>query len=171
MNRKSALGYGVELVVYDFDGVMTDNKVILREDGTESVIVNRSDGLAVSLIKRMGISQLILTTEKNKVVCKRAKKLGIPLLQGVTDKKRALLDYCAGKDVSINKVVYVGNDINDLDAMLCAGYPVCPIDAAEEIKKISRIILSVTGGNGVVRELLRYIEKPLMPNEQESEKK
>jgi Low specificity phosphatase (HAD superfamily) len=158
VNRKYAMLHNAELIVYDFDGVMTDNKVILREDGTESVVVNRSDGLAVSIIKVSGISQLILTTEKNKVVDKRAKKLGIPLIQGVSDKKRALLDYCVKNNVLLSRVVYVGNDINDLDAMLSVGYPVCPMDAAAEIKKISVIIISATGGNGVVRELLRYID-------------
>lgn len=171
MNSKFVIGQGVELVIYDFDGVMTDNKVILREDGTESVIVSRSDGLAVSLIKRMGISQLILTTERNKVVYKRAKKLGIPLIQGVIDKKKALMDYCRKNDISKSKVIYVGNDINDLEAMLCVGHPICPMDAAEEIKEISKIILPVTGGNGVVRELLRYVEKRSMLNEKKRENK
>ena len=85
---------GVKLIVYDFDGVMTDNKVILSEDGLESVIVNRSDGLAVSRLKSCGIPQVILSTEKNKVVAKRAQKLGIPLIQGVSDKSESLRRYC-----------------------------------------------------------------------------
>ncbi len=170
MNSKFTIGQDLELVVYDFDGVMTDNKVVLQEDGTESVIVNRSDGLAVSLIKGMGIRQMIITSEINKVVEKRANKLDIPLIQGILDKKEALMEHCERNSISMDKVIYVGNDINDLEAMLCVGYPICPLNAVEEIKEISKIVLPVTGGNGVVRELLRYIKKLSVIKEQSREK-
>lgn len=149
---------GVQLLVYDFDGVMTDNKVILREDGLESVIVNRSDGLAVSRLKSCGIPQVILSTDKNKVAAKRAQKLDIPIIQGVSDKRESLKKYCCKNNVSLKDVVYVGNDLNDLEAMKSVGYPICPSDACKEVRAISRIILSAVGGDGVVRELLDYIK-------------
>lgn len=151
----------VSLIVYDFDGVMTDNKVILREDGIESVIVNRSDGLAVEIIKKMGIQQLILSKEKNKVVISRAKKLNIPVLHGINNKKDILNQFCNMHSIDLKKVVYVGNDINDIDAMSIVGFPVCPLDAYEEIKNISKIVLGVSGGNGVVRDLLKYIKQDI----------
>ena len=78
----------IDLIVYDFDGVMTDNSVIVNEDGIESVIVNRSDGLAVGILKSLCITQLILSKESNKIVSTRAAKLEIQVLQGVNDKKR-----------------------------------------------------------------------------------
>ena len=84
----------IKLIVYDFDGVMTDNRVIVREDGIESVIVSRADGMGVGIIMEMGIPQVILSSETNRIVSFRAKKLGIPVLQGVDDKKTALLNYC-----------------------------------------------------------------------------
>lgn len=149
----------IELIVYDFDGVMTDNKVILREDGLESVVVNRADGLAIGMIKEMGIKQLILSKEKNRVVEVRANKLKIPFLRGVDNKKEVLIDYCKKKDIDFKSVVYIGNDINDLEVMKMVGYPICPSDAYEEIKKFSKIILNVPGGAGVVRDFIKYIEK------------
>lgn len=149
----------ISLIAYDFDGVMTDNKVILREDGLESVVVNRSDGLAIGIIKGLGIMQLIISKEKNKVVVQRAKKLKIPVLHGIDDKKTALEDYCKKYSIHLDAVIYVGNDINDIDVMKAVGYPMCPADAYDEVKAISKYIIPVNGGNGVIRNLLNYIFK------------
>jgi N-acylneuraminate cytidylyltransferase len=148
----------IELIVYDFDGVMTNNTVLVREDGLESVTVSRADGLATGMIKKKGIPQIILTMEKNKVVEARAKKLDLPILKGVDDKKTALKSYCKEHKILLKNVVYVGNDINDLDVMKTVGYPVCPSDANVEIKKISSIILTTPGGSGVIREFVGLIE-------------
>jgi YrbI family 3-deoxy-D-manno-octulosonate 8-phosphate phosphatase len=145
------------LIIYDFDGVMTDNRVILREDGLESVIVNRSDGLAVEMIKDMGIRQMILSKEKNKVVETRAKKLDIPVLQGIDNKKEALVRYCLSEGINLQSVAYIGNDLNDLEVMKVVGFPACPSDACKEVKKISRVVFKAAGGAGVVRELLDHL--------------
>lgn len=147
----------IKLIVYDFDGVLTDNKVLLREDGVESVVVNRSDGLAIGMIKDMGIKQIILSKEKNKVVEVRANKLGIPVLKGIDNKKEALIGYCKGNGIPLESVVYIGNDINDVELMKIVGYPVCPSDAYEEVKKIVKIVLEASGGAGVVRDVLKYL--------------
>ena len=144
-------------IFYDFDGVMTDNTVLVDENGTESVRVNRSDGLAISELKKMGFSQAILSTEKNQVVSMRANKLGIPCMQGLEDKKSALLDYCTESGINPELCVFVGNDINDLEVMNLVGYPICPSDAHSKIISISRIVLNTKGGNGVIRELLDLI--------------
>lgn len=149
----------IKLIIYDFDGVMTDNRVILREDGLESVIVNRSDGLAIEIIKNIGIKQIIITKEKNKVVDARAKKLGIPLIKGINNKKQVLENYCKKNNIFLKSVVYIGNDINDLEAMRAVGHPLCPSDAYEEVKNISKIILDAQGGAGVIRDLLRFIKQ------------
>lgn len=150
----------IDLIVYDFDGVMTDNKVILREDGLESVVVNRSDGLAIEIIKKeMGIKQIILTKEKNRVVEVRAKKLGIPVIKGIDDKKEILVSYCAENKIHLDSVVYIGNDLNDLEVMTVVGFPLCPSDACRDIKNISKVVMDVRGGDGVVREFLNYIKQ------------
>ena len=142
---------------YDFDGVMTDNTVIMDEHGIESVRVNRSDGLAISELKKMGFVQAILSSEKNNVVSMRAEKLGIPCMQGLEDKKSAFLNYCTESGINPEFCVFVGNDINDFEVMNSVGYPVCPSDAHSKIISISRIVLTTNGGNGVIRELLDLI--------------
>jgi N-acylneuraminate cytidylyltransferase len=147
----------VRLIVYDFDGVLTDNKVIVSEDGVESVVANRADGLAIGILKDRGIAQVIISKERNNVVEARAKKLGIDVIKGVDDKHSVLAQYCRERDIPLEKTLYVGNDINDEDAMRSVGYPVCPSDAADEIKAISALVLQTSGGDGVVRELLKYI--------------
>ena len=147
----------IELIVYDFDGVMTDNKVFVDQFGNESVQVNRADGLGVSKIKDMGIHQIIISTETNPVVSKRAEKLGIPCLQGISDKAKELQSYCTANNVNLENVIYVGNDSNDEEAMQVVGWPLCPSDAHETIKNISKHVLTKRGGDGVVRELVDLI--------------
>ena len=153
MNKK------IKLIVYDFDGVMTDNKVYINQNGSEMVQVNRADGLGVAEIKKMGIKQIIISTEKNPVVSARANKLDVPCLQGVANKKYALTDYCQKNDIQILQVAYVGNDINDKDAMAIAGLSFCPADAHETIKEISDHVFKRNGGDGVIRELLDLIKE------------
>jgi len=145
------------LFFYDFDGVLTDNRVSVSEDGKESVSCNRSDGLAIRKIKEKGITQMIISTETNKVVTARAAKLGIPAIQGIKNKKDTLLEYCDKLSVSTGETLYIGNDVNDLEAMLTVGFPVCPKDAYPEIKKIAKLIIPVPGGYGVIRKLLDYL--------------
>ena len=149
--------FKLELIVYDFDGVMTNNKVYLSQNGNETVQVNRADGLGVSEIKILGIEQIIISTETNPVVTTRANKLGINCLQGVENKKEALKIYCKKNDLDLKNIAYVGNDINDKEAMEIVGYSFCPADAHGSIKKISNHILDTKGGNGVIRELLDFI--------------
>lgn len=81
---------GIDLIVYDFDGVMTDNLVIVFQDGTEAIIVNRADGLGIERFRALGIPQLVLRTETNPVVKARAKKLGLEVITSCKDKKYAL---------------------------------------------------------------------------------
>ena len=137
---------------------MTNNKVYVDQKGNEMVQVNRADGLGVAEIKKMGIKQIIISTEKNPVVSARANKLEIPCLQGVANKKYALTDYCQKNDIQILQVAYVGNDINDKDAMVIAGFSFCPADAHETIKEISYHVFKRNGGDGVIRELLDIIK-------------
>lgn len=159
LNKKLEIDVkNVRLIVYDFDGVLTDNRIFLDEKGIESVMLNRADGLAIEILKKLGVNQIILSTETNRVVEKRANKLGILALIGIENKKETLLAYCQENDIPVENVIYIGNDLNDLEAMKIVGYPVCPSDASIEIKNISKIILDSPGGAGVVRELTEYIK-------------
>jgi YrbI family 3-deoxy-D-manno-octulosonate 8-phosphate phosphatase len=150
----------IELIVYDFDGVMTDNTALLSEDGKESAVVNRGDGLGVKMIKdALGIKQVIISSEANPIVAFRGNKLGVDVLYNVKDKKAAMEKYCADNEISLKNALYIGNDINDYDAMQASGFRACPSDAEEEIIAISGMIFNAKGGRGVVRELYRALSK------------
>jgi len=156
-NSNSLRADEIQLLVFDFDGVMTDNKVLINEDGHEFVTVNRADGLGVSILKKKGIRMLLLSTEVNKVVAARAFKLGIPVLHGVEDKANILKKYCFENEIDIEKVIYVGNDINDFEVMKLVGKCISPSDAHVRILEIVDIVLKSAGGQGVVRELVDLI--------------
>ena len=143
----------IQLLVYDFDGVMTDSRVFVLPDGKEAVVCNRNDGLAVDIIRAKGIPQLILSTESNSIIQTRARKIGLPVINSAKDKKKCLIEHCRKHNVGPDKVVYVGNEINDLEVMKFVGCPVCPQDAHWRVKKIAKTILTKKGGEGVIREL------------------
>ena len=155
----------LSLIVYDFDGVMTDNKVYVDQNGNEMVQVNRADGLGIAKIKKLGINQIIISTEKNPVVSARASNLGIQCLQAINNKKNALINYCKTNKIDLKQVAYVGNDINDKEAMEITGITFCPADSHKNIKTISNHVLNTNGGNGVIRELYDFITMEDLENE------
>ncbi|MCF8297389.1 MAG: HAD hydrolase family protein [Saprospiraceae bacterium] len=147
----------IDLIVFDFDGVLTNNQVLVFADGREAVFVNRSDGLAITRLIKYGYRMIIISTETNNVVKARAEKLRIPVISGVEDKKQILIDYCNRNQFDLEKTIFVGNDINDREVMMTVGIPICPNDAYPIIKNISKVILKSNGGFGVVRELMDLI--------------
>lgn len=149
----------IELIVYDFDGVMTDNRVMVDQNGNESVMANRGDGYGVGMIRKLGVKQVILSTEVNPVVEMRAQKLNLEVIHGVSDKKQTLEKYCADRNISLDRVMYLGNDLNDIDAMKCVGIKGAPKDAEPEILESADWISEKSGGYGVVRELARLITR------------
>lgn len=150
----------IDLLVYDFDGVMTDNRVIVAQDGTEAVVANRADGLGVDRLRDLNIPQIILTTETNPVVKARAAKLRLEVIAGCQDKKSALITYCQQQGYELARVVYVGNDLNDLEVMKIVGFPVAPADAYPEVRKVARLVTRAKGGEGVIKELAEGIITP-----------
>jgi 3-deoxy-D-manno-octulosonate 8-phosphate phosphatase (KDO 8-P phosphatase) len=149
----------IALLVLDFDGVFTDNRVIVSADGGESVICNRADGLGISRLRERQIAVLVLSTETHPVVTVRVRKLGVEVLQGIADKAAALTAYCANKGISIQKVMYVGNDMNDYEVMKIVGFSAAPQDAHPEIRRIARYLIPKKGGEGVIRELAENLIK------------
>jgi len=157
LNNQPLTANAIDLIVYDFDGVMTDNRVLVHQDGSESVMANRADGLGVSIIKQLAIPQLILSTEKNPVVQARARKLNLELIQGCDNKRQALIDYCQEYNYNIERVAYIGNDINDLEAMGIVGYPIAPADAHDKIKQLAMMVTNAAGGYGVIKEFAEIL--------------
>ncbi len=147
----------IDLFVFDFDGVLTDNLVYLDQNGVESVSCSRADGLAFDVLRKLKKSVYILSTEKNTVVSSRAEKLGVPVLQGIKNKEEALRDLVSRQGYQLANILYVGNDINDYNSMLISGYSVCPADSHPRIKDIANFVLSTNGGKGIVRELLEDV--------------
>ena len=141
------------LVVFDFDGVMTDDHVWVDQDGRELVMASRSDGMGIGLLKEAGIEALILSKEPNPVVAARARKLKIPVLQGVDDKATVLQQTLSDKNLSPDQVIYVGNDINDLPCFPLVACAVAPADAHPAVLAQADLVLSKNGGQGAVREL------------------
>lgn len=148
---------GIRVLFYDFDGVMTDNRVMVDQNGIESVFVNRSDGLAVSRLKKAGYIQVVVSTETNPVVEKRAEKLGIPVIHGVDDKGEIIRRYLSGNGTGRAETLFIGNDLNDLPAFEAVGVRICPVDAYDAVKQAADLILQSAGGAGVIRELMEYL--------------
>lgn len=147
----------IQCIAYDFDGVMTDNRVLVDEKGIEAVFVNRSDGYAISHIKEMGILQVIVSTEQNPVVVARANKLKIDYYYGVDDKGSILKEYCKKNKIDLKRVLFIGNDLNDLSAFCVAGLTGSPSDAYDAIKNRASWVFQKKGGEGVIRELYDYL--------------
>lgn len=150
---KRLLPSSVALVIFDFDGVMSDDHVWVDQEGRESVMVSRSDGMGVSLLRRAGVEMVILSTESNPVVTARARKLKIPVLQGLDDKAAALRGLLAEKGLNPAQVIYLGNDVNDLGCFPLVGCAIVPADAHPQAKAQADLVLSKAGGYGAVREL------------------
>ena len=149
----------IDIFIFDFDGVLTNNMVHINQDGKEWVSCSRADGLAFDVLRKLKKSIYILSKEKNHVVTARAKKLKVLALQGVDNKVKEVKNLVKKNDSNLKNVMYIGNDINDYNAMNICGYTACPSDSHKEIKSIATIVLNSRGGYGVVRELLEDVFK------------
>lgn len=141
----------LDLLIFDFDGVMTDNRVLVFDDGREAVVCNRGDGLGIDRLRAAGLAMVIVSTEKNPVVEARANKLRMPVHYGVTDKQPLVRELIAAEGLDPARVAYVGNDLNDLGAMEEVGWRLCPQDSVQRIRERCDWIIPVDGGMGVIR--------------------
>jgi YrbI family 3-deoxy-D-manno-octulosonate 8-phosphate phosphatase len=147
----------IDAVVFDFDGVFTDDSVIVSQDGVESVVCSRSDGMGVSIAKQHGLRMLILSTEANPVVSQRAAKLGLEVIQGSNDKKTTLNGWIIANGFDWKRIIYVGNDVNDVGCLQAAGCGVAVANATKEAAQAADIRLRRAGGSHAVREVLELV--------------
>jgi YrbI family 3-deoxy-D-manno-octulosonate 8-phosphate phosphatase len=145
-------------IITDFDGVHTDGKVTVAEDGSESVICNRRDGLGIEIARANGLKVLILSREQNGVVEARARKLKVDCIQGCDDKLTALAAWLRTNNLYWDDIAYVGDDLNDLDCLQLAGISICPSDATPVVKECVDIQLTRKGGDGCLREIMERLE-------------
>ena len=142
----------VRFAVFDFDGVFTDNRVWVNEQGDEALAFSRSDGLGLRRLEEVGVRPLIVSMERTPIVGARAAKLGVDCRQGVDDKLAVLRERSGVLGIALDETAYVGNDINDAECLRAVGVPVVPADAWPEVKPLARWVLSRAGGTGCVRE-------------------
>ncbi len=147
----------VSLLLLDFDGVMTDDRVWVDENGKEQVAANRRDGMGISMLKQAGVDVRVLSTETNPVVAARCQKLGIPVQQGLKDKAAVLKKLLSDNKVDAAEVVFAGNDVNDLDCFPLVAFAAVPQDAHPAVWREADLRLKNRGGHGAVRELCDQI--------------
>ena len=155
--RKLALPDPIHALVLDFDGVFTDNRVIVFQDGREAVLCDRSDGWGIAQLKKTGLPILILSTEANPVVQARADKLKISCIHGLDDKWLALQAWLDELNLDPQKVIYVGNDLNDLVCMKNVGCSIAVANAHPKIFVVADLTIRNSGGDGAIREVCDII--------------
>jgi len=144
----------IKLFLTDCDGVLTDGGMYYASDGTESKKFNTRDGMAFELLRNVGIKTGIVTGEISECVQHRAKKIkGDELFMGVRDKLSVIRELCNKYGIDLESVAYIGDDINDIEALRAVGFAACPADAQAEVKAVSGMtVLTSKGGCGCVRE-------------------
>jgi 3-deoxy-D-manno-octulosonate 8-phosphate phosphatase (KDO 8-P phosphatase) len=143
----------IRLVVFDFDGVFSDNRVWTNDRGEESVACYRGDSLGLRRLDDVGVDYLVITQETNDAVPARARKIRIECINGIEDKLRVLRDQAERRGISLAETAYLGNDVNDAECLAAVGLPVVPSDAWHEVVPLAGLVLTRPGGHGCVREL------------------
>jgi YrbI family 3-deoxy-D-manno-octulosonate 8-phosphate phosphatase len=151
----------IRLVAFDFDGVFTDNMVYVLQDGSEAVRCNRSDGIGLQKLKKMGIKTAIISTESNPVVSARAQKLNIQCFQNCDDKRQTLTNLAQEFGIALDEIAFVGNDINDRECLACVGLSVVVQDAHPDVIPLAGHRTEARGGHGAVREICDLFEQVL----------
>lgn len=143
----------IRAVAFDFDGVLTDNRVIVHQDGTEAVVCNRSDGMGCDRLRERGFPLIIISKERNPVVLRRAEKLKMECEHAVDHKLVRLRAFAERHGLTLDQVAYVGNDVNDIECLEQAGLAVAVADAWPDVLPHAHLVLRRAGGMGAVREL------------------
>ena len=143
----------IRFIAFDFDGVFTDNMVYTFEEGCEAVKCSRSEGLGLKKIKDLGIGMHVISTEENKVVAARCRKLGLPYTHGCENKLAVLIEILKERNIPLEQAAYIGNDINDIPCLEKVGFPIVVQDAHPDVLKYARYRTTRAGGNGAVREI------------------
>ena len=149
---------GIKLFATDVDGVLTDAGMYYSESGDEWKKFNTRDGMGIKLLQRVGIITAIVTQERTKLVARRAEKLTIPELhQGVMDKLTVIREMAARHGLSLKQVAYIGDDINDLEALKEVGFSATPADGMPQVATAVDYVCQKKGGEGAVREIIEMI--------------
>jgi 3-deoxy-D-manno-octulosonate 8-phosphate phosphatase (KDO 8-P phosphatase) len=145
----------IQLIILDVDGCLTDGKITYSQDGIESKSFNIKDGLGISTWVKIGNQVAIITGRNSNIVQKRADELGIQyVFQGIKDKDRVLKELVDSLDLHFEEVGIIGDDLNDFNMLSLAGRSFTPKNGVKEIQNIVHTVLSRSGGDGAVREMI-----------------
>lgn len=152
------LSKNIQYVVLDVDGTMTDGSIYYDENGNELKKFNTRDAAGFFVAKEMGIKTIVVTGRECHATLRRMKEMKVDyIFQDVKNKAEFLADYFQKNGIEKKNVGYIGDDLNDYNAMQLCGFKACPFDATEEIKQLSDYVSVSKGGYGVVRDVVRYI--------------
>jgi 3-deoxy-D-manno-octulosonate 8-phosphate phosphatase (KDO 8-P phosphatase) len=150
----------IKLLLMDCDGVLTDGRIWLFENGEEQKGFHTRDGLGIELWHRGGLKSGIISGRNSSAVERRARGLGMSfVVQGVEDKVRAFTDTVAQAGVTNEEVAFIGDDLNDIPLMMRSGFAVAVADAALEARECAHYVTQLAGGYGAVREVIELILK------------
>lgn len=142
----------------DVDGVLTDAGIYYFESGEELKKFNTHDGMGIKLLQEAGIITAFITKEKTGIVERRGAKLAVPEVhQGVEDKFQVLTQLAKKYGVQLQQVAYIGDDVNDIEALKAAGFSAAPADALPSVRKAVKYVCHKKGGEGAVREVVELI--------------
>jgi YrbI family 3-deoxy-D-manno-octulosonate 8-phosphate phosphatase len=149
----------ISLFALDFDGVFTDNRVFIDENGKETVVCDRSDSLGLKMLReqRPDIEVVVISKETNNVVRARCDKLKIPCRTGIDDKLTTFRKIIADMKLDPVHVAYMGNDVNDLECLSLAGIGVAVADSDPKVLAIADYITRKNGGRGAIREFIDIV--------------
>ena len=140
------------------DGVLTDAGMYYSESGDEWKKFNTRDGMGIKLLQKAGLITAIVTQERTRLVARRAEKLAIPELhQGVMDKLSVIRDMAVRHGLSLQQVAYIGDDVNDIEALREVGLSAAPADGLPQVLRLVDYVCRKKGGEGAVRELAEMI--------------
>lgn len=155
-----ALAAPIRLVIFDVDGVLTDGRIVIDEEGRESKFFDVRDGHGLKLLQRAGLQVAFLTGRESRVVEVRAAELGVGLVrQGARDKVAVYEELLARTGLTDREVAFAGDDLVDLPVMRRVGLALAPADAAGEVRAAAHWVARSAGGRGAAREMVELILK------------
>ena len=148
-------------MIMDVDGTLTDGKIHIGENGEVFKSFNVKDGYGiVKILPMLNIKPCILTGRLSKIVLRRANELNISLVfQNISDKKSQIDKICRDMKIDLKDVIYIGDDLNDIEALKLCGFKACPNDACDEVKSVCDYVSTYNGGDGAVRDIINFLNK------------
>lgn len=148
----------VKILAMDVDGTLTDGSIYISGNGEAMKRFDVKDGLGISLLHETGMITAIITGRNSAIVSERAKELKISeVMQGVSQKDLAIQELAKKYGITEQEIAYIGDDLNDLPALICCGVSICPADAVDDVREKCDIVLEHAGGHGAVREIAEIL--------------